>query len=71
MALRAIPNTVTIRPADANETAQAWVYALKRKDGPTAFALSRQNLPNLDIPKGAVKRVGISLAIVKANPMSF
>jgi transketolase len=67
-ALRAIPNVVTIRPADANETAQAWVYALKRKDGPTAFALSRQNLPNLDIPKGAVAKGGYILADSKGKP---
>ena len=47
-ALRAIPNLVVIRPADANETAQAWIAALKRKDGPTALILTRQSLPVLD-----------------------
>jgi transketolase len=46
-ALRAIPNLVVIRPADANETAQAWRAALERRDGPTALALTRQNLPVL------------------------
>ena len=35
MALRAIPNLTLIRPADANETAQAWVAALKNDKGPT------------------------------------
>lgn len=46
-ALRAIPGLVVIRPADANETVEAWKVALTRQ-GPTALALSRQNLPILD-----------------------
>jgi transketolase len=46
--LRAIPNLVVIRPADANETVEAWRIALKRKDGPTALILTRQKLPVLD-----------------------
>ena len=45
--LRAIPNLLTIRPADANETAAAWALALEQTDRPTALALSRQNLPTL------------------------
>jgi transketolase len=44
MALRAIPNLHFIRPADANEVKMAWIAALSYK-GPTALALSRQNLP--------------------------
>lgn len=48
--LRAIPNLVVIRPADANETAQAWRAALERRDGPTALVLSRQKLPVLAPP---------------------
>jgi transketolase len=47
-ALRAIPNLVVIRPADPAETAVAWRAALERKDGPTALALTRQKVPNLD-----------------------
>jgi len=47
-ALRAIPRLWTIRPADANETAQAWRVALERKDGPVALLLSRQSIPVLD-----------------------
>ncbi len=47
-ALRAIPNLVVLRPADANETAWAWRVALERRDGPTALVLSRQALPTLD-----------------------
>ncbi|MCS7248039.1 MAG: transketolase [Anaerolineales bacterium] len=45
MALRAVPNLVVIRPADANETVVAWKVALQRKDGPTALLLTRQNVP--------------------------
>ncbi|HEY7356355.1 MAG TPA: transketolase, partial [Ktedonobacterales bacterium] len=47
-ALRAIHNLTVIRPGDGNETAEAWRAALTRKDGPTALALTRQNLPHLD-----------------------
>jgi transketolase len=47
-ALRAIPNLVLIRPADANETAQAWKYAVNHRQGPTAFALTRQSVPTID-----------------------
>ena len=46
-ALRAIPNLVTIRPADANETAAAWHYAMSHRDRPVALALTRQKLPIL------------------------
>ncbi len=49
-ALRAIPDLVTIRPADANETAQAWRVAIGRRDRPTALVLTRQDLPTLDGP---------------------
>jgi transketolase len=55
--LRIIPNLVVIRPADANETAQAWMVAIGRRNGPTVLALSRQNLPTMDatvhVEKGA------------------
>jgi transketolase len=47
-ALRTIPNLTVIRPADANEVAQAWKVALTNKSGPTALVLSRQNLPVYD-----------------------
>jgi transketolase len=47
-ALRAIPNLVVIRPADATETVWAWRVAVERKGGPVALALSRQKLPVLD-----------------------
>ena len=45
--LRAIPELLVIRPADANEVAQAWGVAVEH-DGPTALILSRQNLPVLE-----------------------
>jgi transketolase len=45
--LRIIPNLVTIRPADANETAQAWRFAIKHR-GPVALLLSRQKLSTID-----------------------
>ncbi|MBE7471592.1 MAG: transketolase [Anaerolineales bacterium] len=50
-ALRAIPNLIVIRPADANETAQAWKVALEKRDGPVLLALTRQNLPVYDRSK--------------------
>ncbi|MGH7658021.1 MAG: transketolase-like TK C-terminal-containing protein, partial [Gemmatimonadales bacterium] len=46
--LRAIPDLDVIRPADANETVEAWLAALARTDGPTAIVLTRQGLPVLD-----------------------
>ena len=45
--LRLIPDLTLFRPADANETAAAWRYALEAKEGPFVFALTRQNLPVL------------------------
>jgi transketolase len=46
--LRAIPNMLVLRPADANETVEAWRVALLSKKRPTVLALSRQNLATLD-----------------------
>ena len=51
VSLRSIPNTLVIRPADANETAQAWRVALEHKDGPVILVFSRQGLPILDQEK--------------------
>ncbi len=45
--LRAIPNLVTLRPADGNETSVAWKIALERKEGPTALVLTRQGIPQI------------------------
>jgi transketolase len=46
-ALRAIPNLLVFRPADAVETAECWQLALETKDRPSVLALTRQNLPQL------------------------
>lgn len=53
--LRLIPNLTVIRPADANETAQAWKVAIENRRGPTALALTRQALPVLDTPASVEK----------------
>ncbi len=45
MSLRAMPGLNVFRPADAVETAECWALSLKRADGPSLLALSRQNLP--------------------------
>jgi transketolase len=55
--LRGIPGLTVIRPADATETAEAWAFAVEH-DGPTLFALSRQNLPHLD--RRAAKEPGVA-----------
>lgn len=47
-ALRAIPHLIFIRPCDANETAEAWRFAIQHQHGPVALALTRQDLPVLD-----------------------
>ena len=49
--LRAIPNVTLIRPADANETAQAWRVALEHSDGPVILVLTRQGIPIIDQEK--------------------
>ncbi|GHF59314.1 transketolase [Deinococcus metalli] len=54
--LRAVPGAHVIRPADANETAAAWAMALEYDKGPTALALSRQDLPILPRNHAGVKR---------------
>ncbi|RXJ49637.1 transketolase [Gelidibacter gilvus] len=49
--LRTVPNMTVIRPADANETAQAWRIAILHTDGPVAIVLTRQGIPILDQEK--------------------
>lgn len=46
--LRAVPNLIVLRPCDAAETAEAWVFALKSARGPVILALTRQAVPVLD-----------------------
>jgi transketolase len=55
--LRAIPGLTLIRPADANETADAWAFAM-RHDGPTTIVLTRQNVPHLD--RSGAKEPGVA-----------
>ena len=47
-ALRAMPNVMTWRPADANETAYAWVEILEHRTGPSCLLTTRQNVPVLE-----------------------
>jgi transketolase len=46
--LRAIPGLIDLRPADANETAEAWRFAMEHTEGPVFLSLTRQALPHLD-----------------------
>ena len=55
-ALRAIPGLVVLRPADANETAEAWRVIIEDLEGPGVLVLSRQDLPVLDIDFDGVGR---------------
>ncbi len=69
--LRLIPNLAVWRPCDTVETAVAWKLALERKDAPTAFALSRQNLPFVprsDAQIAAIERGGYVLADAAGTP---
>jgi len=65
--LRSIPGLQVIRPADANETAQAWLTAITH-DGPTALILSRQNLPV--VTDGAAVSTGAALIRSAHNPLA-
>ncbi|WP_048601357.1 transketolase [Rubeoparvulum massiliense] len=68
--LRAIPNLLVMRPADANETKAAWWTALQQSDRPTVLVLSRQGLPVLAETQNAledVKRGAYILADAKAG----
>lgn len=53
LGLRSVPGLVVIRPADANESAQAWKVAIARKKSPIAMVFTRQKLPVLDVHKHA------------------
>lgn len=64
--LRAIPNLVIIRPADANETVEAWKYAIEHKGGPVALILTRQKLSVLDQKKyGSAKELQQGAYVLK------
>jgi transketolase len=72
LALRAIPDLVVLRPAEATETVEAWKAALERRNGPTVLVLSRQNLPILDrgqlAPASGVQRGGYVLWEASESP---
>jgi transketolase len=71
MSLRAIPNLTVIRPADANETAEAWRVAVERR-GPVALALTRQKVPTFDVNKypvnGGVKKGAYVVSDCEGRP---
>jgi transketolase len=70
--LRIIPGLDVWRPADGLETAVAWASAVERKDGPSALALSRQNLPRLtDVGMVASIRKGGYILAEGTNPQAI
>jgi transketolase len=72
LSLRAIPNLVVIRPADAEETVEAWRVALEHREGPVALVLTRQPVPVLDrtryAPAHGLRRGGYVLADCEGVP---
>ncbi len=72
LGLRSVPGLVTIRPADAHETVEAWRVALERRHGPTALVLSRQKLPVLNqkevAPASGLNRGGYVLWEAARHP---
>jgi transketolase len=67
--LRAMPNLVVIRPADAAETVVAWRVALGRRHGPTALVLTRQKVPVLDRTRlGAAEGLGRGAYVLADAP---
>jgi transketolase len=69
--LRCIPGLTVIRPADANETAAAWRYAITNAEGPVALILSRQDLPILSqtlCPKNCLEKGGYVLSDCTGAP---
>ena len=70
-ALRAMPNMLVFRPADANETAQAWKFILEYKAGPVAICLTRQAVKTIDQQKyGSAANVsrGAYILVKADNP---
>ena len=64
--LRAMPGMLVLRPADANETAEAWKLMLRTKDRPAALCLTRQNLPTFDRAQG-----GAATGVAKGGYVLF
>jgi transketolase len=68
VSLRSIPGLVTIRPADANEVAEAWRVLLQFRHAPACLILTRQALPTLDRTKYAAASGLAKGAYVLADP---
>ena len=68
LALRGIPGLITLRPADANEVAEAWRVIAGLKNKPACLVLSRQNLPTLDRARYAPASGVARGAYVLADP---
>jgi transketolase len=66
-ALRGIPNVTVLRPADANETAAAWKYAIENQNGPVALVLTRQDLTVNNDAETANEEVGKGAYIVESS----
>ncbi len=66
--MRATPNLMVVRPADALETLEAWKVMLQATEGPWALVLSRQKLPFLGQRKAAVSRGAYTLVDVSGTP---
>jgi len=70
--LRAMPNLLLLRPADANETVEAWRIALQHRGGPVGLVLTRQKLPVLDrtrlAPASGVARGAYVIADAAGGP---
>ena len=67
--LRLMPNMQVFRPADAIETAECWALAIKRSDGPSTLALTRQGLPPLrhDVSVNLCEKGGYRLKAAEAE----
>lgn len=65
--LRSIPNIIVLRPADANETSQAWKIAVETTTGPVVLALTRQKLPFIDRTKYAAAEMTAKGAYILAE----
>lgn len=66
--LRAIPNMITIRPADNRETAHAWAFTIKEQTRPVSLILSRQTLPSIEGTGKGVEMGGYILKDFGENP---
>jgi transketolase len=71
-ALRAIPNVVVLRPADANEVLYAWKIAIETRNAPVALVMTRQNLPiferNHSNPASLTEKGGYVISEASAEP---